>query len=159
VPDKGGPVIEKYGTLRSVENVSEMPDPSLRYKVAFEITRSANDAGAINPGLDRLARFVNLLGASEIRPARGEIVAVIHGPATPVVLTDAAYQERFHHANPDRELIQALLRAGVSIHVCSYALGNQKIEGKTVAPGINVDLAAMMTLATLQLKGWALISG
>ena len=153
------PVIQNYGALRADTDVGELPDLTLRYRVVFEITRSASEAGAVNPALDRLARFVNLLGAAGIRPKPGDIVAVIHGAATPTVLADPAYEARFNRPNPDAALIQALARAGVAVHVCSYALGNQNIAHADVAQGIKVDLAAMMTLANLQLKGWALIAG
>lgn len=153
------PVIENYGALRADTDVGELPDPALRYRVVFEIARSASEPGAVNPALDRLARFVNLLGAAGIRPKPGDIVAVVHGAATPTIMADAAYEARFHRPNPDAVLIQALERAGVAVHVCSYALGNQKIVAADVAEGVELDLAAMMTLANLQLKGWALIAG
>jgi hypothetical protein len=76
-------VIPDYGTLIPAKDVGNLPDPSLRYRVAFEVNRAADDPGKINPALDRVARFVNLLGASGIRPAVGDIVVVIHGTATP----------------------------------------------------------------------------
>ncbi|CAM5579177.1 DsrE family protein [Sphingobium scionense] len=56
-------------------------------------------------------------------------------------------------------LIEELQRAGVAIHVCSHALANQKIERNDVAKDVMIDLAAMVTLANLQLKGWAVIPG
>lgn len=157
--DASHPVIAGYGAIRPAGDTANMPDPSLRYRVAFEVTRAASDNAQINPAFDRVARFVNLLGESGVHPEAGDIVIVIHGPATPSILSDAAYQARFHQANPNTRLIEALQKAGVAIHVCSYALANAAIDKQAVAKGVTVDLAAMVTLANLQLKGWAVISG
>lgn len=91
---------------------------------------------------------------------------------------------RFHQANPDTHerrlrahalratagqettsvpvdggLIQALQKAGIAIHVWSYAFANAKIECNMVASGVTVDLAAMISLANFQLQRWALIQG
>lgn len=153
------PVIPGFGEIRPAQDVANLPDPALRYKVAFEVTRAASDSSQVNPALDRVARFVNLLGASGIRPAPGDIVIVVHGAATPALMGDTAYRERFSRANPNTPLIAALVKAGVSVHVCSYALTNAKIEHPAVANGVTIDLAAMVTLSTLQLKGWALLPG
>lgn len=152
-------VIAGYGAIQPANDVANPPDPSLRYRVAFEVTRAATDPAQINPALDRVARFVNLLGASGIHSAPGDIVVVIHGPATPSILSDAAYQTRFHQSNPNTRLVTALKNAGVVIHVCNYALANAKIRKEEVTSEVTIDLAAMVTLVNLQLKGWALITG
>jgi intracellular sulfur oxidation DsrE/DsrF family protein len=156
--DADHPVIAGHGAVQSADNLANPPDPSLRYRVVFDVTRAATDAAQVNPGLDRIARFVNLLGTAHIRPAEGDIVAVIRGPATPSVLNDAAYRTRFKQPNPNLGLIEALRRAGVAVHVCNYALGLTKIDRAEVMSDVVVDLAAMMTLATLQLKGWVAIA-
>lgn len=152
-------LVPGYGSVVPVENVANLPDPSLRYRVAFEVTRAATDPGQINPALDRVARFVNLLGQSGVRPAAGDVVVVIHGPATGSILTDAAHRTKFGRPNPNTALLAALRRAGVGVHVCNYALLNQKIARDAVAEGVAIDLAAMVTLANLQLKGWAVSTG
>lgn len=148
-----------YGNLLPPSEVANRPDPLLRYRVAFEVTRTASDAGEVNPALDRVARFVNLLGAAGVRPAAGDIVVVVHGPATTALLSDAAYRDRFKRPNPNAALVAELQAAGVAIHVCSYALVGQQVERASLLPNVTLDLAAMVTLATLQLKGWAAIIG
>lgn len=153
------PVIEGYGVLRVQHDVANRPDPALRYRVAFEVTRAAEDPNKMNPAFDRVARFINLLGASGIRPAPGDVVVVIHGPGTNAILTDKGYQARFQRANPNDDLIRKLIAAGVAVHVCDYALAGQKIERSEVTAGVIADEAAMITLATLQLRGWAIIAG
>jgi intracellular sulfur oxidation DsrE/DsrF family protein len=157
--DASHPLVAGYGAVGPAKDVANPPDPSLHYRVAFEVTRAATDSSQINPALDRVARFVNLLGASGIHPAPGDIVIVIHGPATPSIASDAGYQTRFHQSNPNTPLIAALRHAGVEIHVCSYALANAKIEREAVASDVTIDQAAVITLANLQLKGWLLMPG
>jgi len=157
--DDTRPVIAGFGAIHPLNGLANPPDPARRYRVIFEVTRAASEAGKINPALDRVARFVNLLGAAGIRPAADDIVVVLHGPATPVVLSDEAYRERFGTNNPDRDLVDALHEAGVSLHVCSYALANAKIDHAAVAPGWSIDVAAMVTIVNHQLDGWVLLEG
>src|SRR3546814_7444597 len=61
-----------------------MPDSSLRYRVVFSINEAA-PAGEVNRSLEKVARYLNLLAAGGIRTDAGDIVAVVHGPATPIV--------------------------------------------------------------------------
>lgn len=157
--DAGPPAIAGYGKTLPSEGLANPPDKAVRYRVVFEITRAAAEPGQVNPALERVARFMNVLSASGVRPLAGDVVVVIHGPATPSVLDDAAYATRFNQANPNTALFAALRRAGVDLHVCNFALANAKIDRASVTAGITVDVAAMVTLATLQLKGWAIISG
>ncbi|MBB2160349.1 DsrE family protein [Gluconacetobacter sacchari] len=153
----GDTAVPAYGAIHAAGNVANHPDPSLRYRVVFETMRAAPDPAQINPSLERAARFMNLLAADGIHPAIGDVVAMVYGPATPSVLSDAAYRVRFGRDNPNTGLLRALRKAGVTIEVCSYALAGQKIERDAVADGVQIDLSAMVTLANLQLRGWAVI--
>lgn len=153
------PAIAGYGKTLPTEGLANPPDKATRYRVVFEITRAATEPGQINPALERVARFINVLSEVGVHPLAGDVVVVIHGPATPSVLDDDAYKARFNQANPNTALISALRTAGVDLHVCNFALANAKINKASVAEGVMVDVAAMVTLATLQLKGWAIIAG
>lgn len=152
------PVIPVYGAAPAVENLANPADPRLRYKVVFEVTRGG-DESTVNPGLDRVARFINLLARSGVRPAPGDVVVVIHGAATPTVYSAEIHHAQFNRENPNAALIEALQAAGVDVHVCGIALANRKIEPSQVLPGASVDVAAMITLANLQLRGWVLLEG
>ncbi|KXU31265.1 hypothetical protein A0J57_02255 [Sphingobium sp. 22B] len=155
--DPAHPVIAGFGTITPLPDAANQPDTAVNYRAVFNVTKAAAKPEEVNPSLDRVARFVNLLGSKGVNPAPGALVAVIHGPATPIIMNDAAYQARFGRANPNTALIAALRQAGVEIHVCGQALGRAGIEPASVSRDVTVDLAAMVTLATLQLKGWALI--
>lgn len=93
-----------------------------------------------------------------MRPAPGDVVVIVHGPATPIVVNNAAYVKRTGIAtNPNIALVAALKRAGASVRVCSQALAGNAFAPGDVTPGIEIDRSALITLSNLQLRGWALI--
>jgi intracellular sulfur oxidation DsrE/DsrF family protein len=150
-------VINGYGTVRPMKEAQEPPSPELRYRIVFDITKAAEQPAKVNPGLDRVARFVNLLAREGIRPTRGDLVAIIHGPATPSTLNADAYRKRNGAPNPNTDLIRQLTAAGVSIRVCSQALAGHRIAAADVDEGVQIDVAGVTTLANLQLRGYSLI--
>lgn len=152
------PVVQGYGAISPVPAASERPDPALRYRVLFSITKAGGSADQVNPALEKVARFLNLLGDDGVRPKSGDVVVIIHGPATPLVTTDAAYGARTKAAkNPNLPLVAALRAAGVSVRVCSQALVGNTIDPAAVAKNVDIDVSALTTMATLQLRGWTLI--
>jgi len=150
------PVIKGHGGIHPTVGAGERPDEALRYRVVFNVTKPAV-AGKSNPTLERVARFVNLLGADGVRPRAGDLVAIVHGAATPSVMKDETFRARFGRANPDLAVIAALRKAGVEVHVCSQALVGNRIPRSDVHPLVQVDVAALTTLANLQLRGYAMI--
>lgn len=155
---RGTPAIENYGATAPTDGAAERPDPTLRYRVLFDVTRASADASKPSPSLEKIARFLNLLATDGVHPKPGDVVAIVYGPATPVVATDAVYATRTKAPiNPNLPLIARLQAAGVTVAVCSQALHGNDIATKDVAPGIRVDVSAITTQATLQLRGWALI--
>ena len=150
-------VISGYGTVRPMKGAEEPPSPKLRYRVVFDISKAAEQPTKVNPGLDRVARFVNLLARENVRPERGDIVAIIHGAATPSSINADAYRKRNGALNPNLDLIGRLTAAGVSVRVCSQALAGQRITATDVAKDVQIDVAGVTTLANLQLRGHALI--
>jgi len=151
-------VIPGYGAITPVEGATERPDRTLRYRVLFGVTKAASAPDKINPSLEKVARFLNLLGKDGVRPKPGDVVVIVSGPATPIVTDDAAYSRKTGvAANPNLALIEELKRAGVSVRVCSQALVGNKVDPATVEKGVAIDVSALTTMATLQLRGWALI--
>ncbi len=93
-----------------------------------------------------------------MRAKSADIVAIVHGPATPIVLNKDAYGKKHPgRANPNLELIRRISEAGTSVRVCSQALAGQGIAHDQVDNSIEVDVAALITLANLQLRGFALV--
>lgn len=152
------PVIPGFGGIMVVPSAAERPDPKLRYRVLFNVTKAASSPDRVNPSLEKVARFVNLLGADKVHPATGDIAVIIHGPATLLILQNAPYAARMKvAANPNAALIAALRKAGVSVRVCSQAIVGNGIMPNQVASGVKIDDSALTTLANLQIRGYALI--
>src|SRR3546814_13067852 len=91
----------------------------------------------LNRSLEKVARYLNLLAAGGIRPDAGDIVAVVHGPATPIVAINPD--------NPNLALIAALQEAGVTVAICSQAMNRAELSAADLAPGVRVDAAAIPT--------------
>ena len=152
------PLVPGFGAVAPVPDAHERPDPSREYRVVFDVSKGAAEAGKPAAGLERVARFVNMLGGGGVPADKRRIVAVLHGPATEAVMTDAAYGQRHGGArNPNGPLIAALEAAGVDVRVCGQALAGQKIARQEVLPAVQVDLAALMTVTHLQFAGYALV--
>ena len=124
----------------------------------FSVT-TANPEGKANPGLEKVARLLNLLGDGGVPADHRHIVPIVHGPATPLVLNAKAYAARFGGAaNPDADLLAKLKAAGAPVHVCAQALAGSGIVATDVDPAVTIDDSALTTMATLQLHGYALIA-
>lgn len=151
-------LVPGFGAVAPVLDAHERPDPDREYKVVFDVSKGATKVDKPAAGLERVARFVNMLGAGGVPAEKRRIVAVLHGPATEAVMTDAAYGLRHGGAkNPNGALIAALEQAGVDVRVCGQALAGQKIARDDVLPAVQVDLAALMTVTHLQFAGYALV--
>lgn len=101
---------------------------------------------------------MNLLAEAGIRPAPGDIVAIVHGDATTTVMSDQSYAARTGAAtNPNLLLIERLRAAGVIVAVCSQALHSHSVAVDNVSPLVRVDVSALITLSNLQRRGYMLI--
>lgn len=153
-----GAAVPEYGNVFPTTGAQQRPDPRLRYRVVFSITKAASDPAKVNPSLEKVARYLNILAADGVHARNGDIVAVVHGAAVPAILGANAYATKFGGArNPNLDLIDRLRKAGVVVSVCDQALQGQGFEPGQVAGNVRVDVSAMTTLTTLQLKGWALL--
>lgn len=156
--ERSNPAVPGYGAILPVPDAAMRADPRLDYRLAFSVTKAAPRSEQVNPGLQKVARYVNLLRSEGLPLQRISVVVAVHGAATASLLTNEAYIRKHGGQNPNVGLISELREAGVSVHVCGQALAGQKIERSSLLPGVLVDLSAMVTLTTLQLKGWAIVT-
>lgn len=156
--DPRNPVIAPFGKIAPAPGAAMQPDPKLDYRVVFEISKASPASDKPNPSLEKVARFINLLAAGSVKPENRHVLAIVHGPATELVLDHDAFRARHKRDNPNIALIEALARAGVEVHVCAQALAGQKIARDEVSPAVVIDLSALTTLTTLELKGWSVMS-
>jgi intracellular sulfur oxidation DsrE/DsrF family protein len=137
-----------------------MPDPSLTYKVVFDIATGAPKVDQVNPGLEGVARFVNTLAAHGIAADHRKIAVVFHQGSTEIIQNNDAFKARNSgQDNPNIALIQALKKAGVDLRVCGQAVQAKKIDPKTIQPEIELDLWALTTIVNLELRGYVHVGG
>lgn len=157
-PDGRTSAIAGFGATNTPEGAHERPDPALHYRVLFSVTAGPRTPGDVNPSLNKVARFLNLLADDGIHPAPGDVVAIVHGDATTAIMTDRSYAARTGAAaNPNLALIERLRAAGVTVAVCGQALHSHDVAVADVSPLVRIDVSALITLANLELRGWALI--
>jgi intracellular sulfur oxidation DsrE/DsrF family protein len=153
----GAPAVPGFGTVAPVPGAHDVPDPKLDYKVVFDVSRGAAADGKPAAGLDRVARFVNMLAASGVAASHRHVVAVLSGAATEAVMTDASYAARHAGAkNPNTPLIAQLQAAGVSVHLCGQAAAGAKLSPADLLPGVELDLSALTTVVLMEMQGYAL---
>jgi intracellular sulfur oxidation DsrE/DsrF family protein len=115
-------------------------------------------ADAPHQGYEKVARMVNLLGTSGVTLHPGDLVVAVHGPPFEAMLTDAAYGKRHDGAaNPSAGLLMALMKAGVELRLCGQTARGRGVTREDLLPGVKIDTSAITTMATLQLRGWAVI--
>lgn len=150
--------IQGYGKVHPYPEAAIQPSPKRDYKVLFDITKAADSADKVNPGLDHVARLLNLFALARVSTDRLKIVVVVHGSATPLVLKDDAYQKLYQISNPNSELIGLLQSANVKFYICGQALAEKILTPASVNPKVTLALSALTALITYQSDGYAMIS-
>jgi intracellular sulfur oxidation DsrE/DsrF family protein len=144
-----------YEAAKDVPGSREHPDPALVYKIIFDIKDAAAGKDGVNEGLTGVARYFNTLAKYGVPADHRKIAVVLHGDATEIIQTSAAFKSRNNgRDNPNVALIKSLKNAGVDFRVCGQAVLAKKIDPKNILPEIELDLWALTTLTNLQLRGY-----
>jgi len=151
------PIVPEFGGIYAIPEVEKNPDNTLTYRIVIDVTQGAEKSDEINPSLNNIARMLNLHGLGGVPKEKMEVVAVIHSLATPTVLANEAYQEKFGCDNPNDELIRALSEAGVSLFVCGQSLLARNFYPQPLHPDITVSISALTIQTEYQQKGYALL--
>jgi ubiquinone/menaquinone biosynthesis C-methylase UbiE/intracellular sulfur oxidation DsrE/DsrF family protein len=154
-PELAFPIIAGYGGAAVRPNAVDPPRAGA--KVVFDVTADAKP-DAVNSGLERAARLLNLYGAAGLTKNDVRIAIVVHGDATKSVLSDAAYASRCGvEKNPNLPLIRKLHEAGVELTVCGQALSRKGIADSEVDEGIPIAVSALTVVINKQMDGYALV--
>ncbi len=136
-------------------NEHEMPDPSLTYKIVFDIVKETPKVDDVNPGLTTIASYFNTLAKGGVSADHRKFVVVFHQGSTEFALNSAAYKARKDgHDNPNIALIHNMKQAGIDFRVCGQGVISRKIDAATILPDIQIDQWALTTITTLQLRGY-----
>lgn len=153
---KVNPVIKNYGTIYDIPD-AQKPDPNIEYNLVIDFKSSNEDSENINKGLNNLARMLNLYAAGGVPNDHVHIVVAIHNVATPVVLNNVGYQEKYGINNPNTEIIHQLKSAGVKFYVCGQSMLSRGYPFAHLNPDINLALS-MLTISTeYMMKGYSLL--
>ncbi len=151
------PVIKGAGEAVALPQAAVQPDPTLKYKIVFDITKGKARKGKLVPGLFKVARLINVFATAGVGPEKLDLVLVMHGPATEAAMAPKAYKKKHGFGNPNLNLIDQLKKAGVKLFVCGQGLKEHHIAHRDVNPKITIALSALTVLPTYQLRGYAFL--
>ncbi len=149
----------KMSGVVPVENPTEKPDPTMEYKLLFELTYNNPDSMAkeLNDGLAEIGRVINLHVASGIPAEKIIPVVVVHGSALYSVMNNEAYQKKYACENPNLQLIAELeQKAVVKFIACGQAMAFFQVDRSTLPPEFKVSLTAQTVLSNYQTKNYVL---
>lgn len=143
------PLIQGHGGVFRLAGAEAPVEGS---RLVLDVT-TADSTGKVNKGFALAARYVNLFALYEIQDAK--VAVVLHGGATKESLDDAQYKERFGKANPNRELLQQLRKAGVDVVVCGQSVVHNGFAPEALAPEVGLAASAATALTTRQKEGYS----
>jgi len=149
-----------WGGVVPVENIDEIPDPKLQYKLLMDLSSFAvkdEDSAAskdINLALRTVARTINLHVGAGIPKANIDVVLAVHGSALNVFLVNEKYEKEYGIDNPNIPLIKELQDFGVKIILCGQSMHYQRTTRENFIPGIKVALTAQTVISSYQLKNY-----
>jgi intracellular sulfur oxidation DsrE/DsrF family protein len=152
-----GPAIEGFGPTYPIEDRDVALDDGFVFRAVFDIEHDGDDAGALNPKLVSVARYLNMHARNGVPMANMELAVVVHGGAVKNILDDEAYRSRYRIDNPNLELVSKLHAAGVRFYVCGQSLAFGNVAKSELASPAEVALSAMTMLTVLQSEGYALL--
>jgi intracellular sulfur oxidation DsrE/DsrF family protein len=154
---RAGPVVEDFGAVFDVPAI-DWETPDVEYRAVFDVRDPAESEDARNRGIETVARYLNMHARAGVPREKLHAALVLHGGAAKGALSDEAYRERYGTANPDRELIEALVEAGAEVILCGQSAMSRGFPATDLAPGVRVALSAMTALVAYQQQGYGLIA-
>jgi len=138
-----------------IPDAHEKPDPSLDYKIVFDMQTVGATAGDISPGLKTIGTLINTYEKYGVAPDHLHLQAVFHGETILLVVDDATYKARtgFAH-NPNADLLQQLSKAGLKMVVCGQSAMQQHYDFKSIRPLAQINLSASVTFINLAARGY-----
>lgn len=152
-----GPIIQGYGAVWGIEQPDFKVDTTKVYKAVFDIMDSPESHDRVNASIETAARFLNMHAQSGVSSESLKAALVVHNKASKDIMSDSAYQARYGTKNPNGELIQALLEAGVDIIFCGQSSNARDIPREDLIEGVQLSLSAMTALIHLQDQDYRLI--
>jgi len=151
-----GPIIDGYGAAFAVEDRDVPLVKDHVYRVVWEITAYEGSPDSVNRELDVIARFLNMHGKNGVPLENLQLAVVMHGPALVNLLNEDSYKKRLQTSNPNLDLVQKLLDAGVKFYACGQAMGFRGFDKSELVSGAKMALSAMTMIHQLQADGYTM---
>ncbi|TWT89368.1 DsrE family protein [Neorhodopirellula pilleata] len=149
------PAIAGYGGVVRLPNADQQPRAST--KLLVDLT-SGGDADRLNPGLEKVAKYLNIYAGGGARPVDVKVAVVFHGEATLAVLNEDAYAAKFEtNGNPNLNLLRQLDESGVDLYVCGQSLISKGSSTNDVAGFVKTAVSALTAVVNLQTDGFAYV--
>ena len=147
------------GVMVDIPDAHEKPDPTLDYKIVFDMQSTGATAGDVSPGLKMIGTLVNTYEKYGVAPDHLHLQAVFHGETILLVVDDATYKARtgFAH-NPNAELLQQLSKVGLTMVVCGQSAMQQHYDFRSILPLAQINLSASVTFMNLAARGYTRIT-
>lgn len=147
------PIINNFGGISEIPD-SVDPEQNMEYNIVIDLKTLQRDKASLNPGLNNVARMMNLHGLGGVKAEDLNVAVVIHGGATDLVVKNDAYQKRYELDNPNLELIDTLKEAGVEIYVCGQSLIAREYGFDELNIHITKGLSMLTVFTTYMNKGY-----
>ena len=154
---RSGPVIADYGKVWEVKDTDYRIAPDTELRVVFDIMASPENTNVRNSSIETAARFLNMHVQSGIPKSQLKVALVVHNTASKDIISNAAYEKRFGHRNPNAEMVAQLLAADVDIIFCGQSSLSRGYPKDELIPGVQLALSAMTALISLQNEGYRFI--
>lgn len=155
-PRRAGPVIRSAGAVFEVARADFETPLAMTYRVAFDISQAATSPTDVNPGLNTVARFLNMHAQAGVPLRQLQVAVVLHGTAGKDLLQDEAYRSRLGVENPNAPLLRELSGAGVRLILCGQTAASRGLPRDELLEPVEVALSAMTALVVLQEEGYHL---
>ncbi len=150
------PIIDDFGTIWDLKETLK-PDPNLEYKIVIDLKSKITNPSEINPGLNNVARMLNLHGTGGIPNDKLLITVAVHGLATPSILNNAGYEKKFGVKNPNLKLIDQLVDSGVNIYVCGQSMVARGYSFDNVNENVKPALSMLTVVTEKMMNGYGLL--
>ena len=151
---EGEALIRKAGAFAPIPNPGFAADKSMELKVVWDVTEAPPTPGEMPAGFSRPANFFMLAEAEGVPRARMHLALLVHGGATPSLMSNAHYRAAKGVDNPSIPLLTAMSDAGVQIIVCGQSIVRQKIAREQLLPFVKVSTSATIARAVLHAQGY-----
>ncbi|MGB5171521.1 DsrE family protein [Eudoraea sp.] len=152
-----GPILEEYGAVWNIPNPTYSTPTNKEYKVVFDIMNSPDSPSELNASIETAARFLNMHAQAGVPKENLKVALVIHNKASKDLLENSFYQKKYKVNNPNKGLINDLMKADVDIIFCGQSSLSRNIPITETIEGTKLALSAMTALIQLQREGYQLI--